>query len=177
MSVRSIEGRCYLMQVVSRTFRQHGFPRNCRQAIHTLLNSFVSSKDEQIAFINDAKVSALVGCSSQSHKSLISGTKCYLAFAAAIGKSKSAFPISTEIILAWSTTFRCAGTFRNYVGYVKTANALLGYSEANVNQRAIHRASSCIKQRHQWVPREKLFVGQKQLRNILQHERALCSAK
>eukprot|EP00973_Karenia_brevis_P002444 329901-Karenia_brevis.AAC.1 len=36
------------------------------------------------------------------------------------------FPPSLRALLAWSTMFRCAATFQNYVGYVRTACLLAG---------------------------------------------------
>ena len=36
------------------------------------------------------------------------------------------FPPRLELLQAWSTLFRCAGTWQNYVGYLKTICLLVG---------------------------------------------------
>ena len=92
--------------------------------------------------IQEAKLCAIIGSCPRSTRSMVSGTKCYIAFAVAVDRVREAFPINNTLVLAWSSTFRCHKTFKNYVGYIRTANSVLGYSNCSLDIAAVGRAET-----------------------------------
>jgi hypothetical protein len=117
-----------------------------------------SDQSEQSAYLHDAKIKAIIGSCPRSLQSMISGTKCYLAFALAVGRIRDAFPLSNDLIVAWSNSFRCHGTFKNYVGYARTANLIFGFEDSKLDHSLIRRAAISVLKRRQWTPRPRLFV-------------------
>jgi len=84
-------------------------------------------------------------------------------------------PPRTNVLLAWSTLFRSAGTWRNYSGYVKTCCIALGYStKVRVvfisftvslivvlqvfDEPALKRATRSIRARGSFQPRRKMWI-------------------
>ena len=58
-----------------------------------------------------------------------SGIRCYLVFAEKLPKKTGTkLPPSVNELLAWSVTFRCKGTFSNYLGYVRVGCLIEGVS-------------------------------------------------
>ena len=109
-----------------------------RAAQQRLCRELTCAKDKSDWMV-DAELRAILGGMQGSLKSLASGLRCYIAFvgmghvanvlaacdrfvcAAHMFPSVSCFfPPSREILLAWSTLFRCGGTFKNYLNFVKT---------------------------------------------------------
>ena len=100
---------------------------------------------EKQLWIEGARIDAIVGNCRLSLASVKSGIRCYIAFAGRClwsppvntGKlchsvpgacgvpAAKCFPPEVGILLAWAKTFRCARTYRNYLGYVKTGSMLL----------------------------------------------------
>ena len=75
-------------------------------------------------WLQEAKVLAILGASARALPSVRSGLHCYLQFAQAHG-CQSLLPPSLDLLLAWSTLFRCVGTWKNYAGYLRTVCLLL----------------------------------------------------
>jgi len=112
------------------------------------LNLDGMTPDERSAWVEEARVEAVLGSCKLSLKSLRSGYRCYLAFAGASCTppplcvpvrthagaswlsacaekiepgSSCRLPPRLETLLAWSRLFRSEGTWANYLGYVKSA--------------------------------------------------------
>jgi hypothetical protein len=104
------------------------------------------SSTERNIWLEEARLSALLGSSSATRKSLRSGVSCYIAFVgdrdvlvlivcacktlcmcadATRHRGNAYFPPDLDVLLAWSTLFRSHLTFSNYLGYVKTACMLV----------------------------------------------------
>ena len=93
-------------------------------------------------WLEEARLHALLGGLKNSLSSFRSGLRCYLAFTsrscsctcaascsytcamclldACFPGTKQLFPPKLAVLLAWSTLFRCSGTWGNYLSYVKT---------------------------------------------------------
>jgi hypothetical protein len=111
----------------------------------TLLSN--CSQEERAAWVEKARLDALLGGMSRSMTSLRSGLRCYIAFVGALGVgiarhsmflrdcaladacfpgTKKYFPPTLTALLAWSVLFRSGGTLRNYLGYVRTGCMVVG---------------------------------------------------
>jgi hypothetical protein len=77
------------------------------------------------------------------------------------------FPPTRDGLLAWSTTFRCHGTFCNYLSHVSTACELLGVSTEVFSCRALKRAKIAITKRDQFASRPKLFLQLPLVRRLM----------
>ena len=102
---------------------------------------------EKAAWMNSARLDAILGSCMRSMPSVRSGIRAYICFVgtanalACVGDVashalfcasdetcvgvKTYFPPKLEWLLAWSTMFRCEGTLGNYLGYVKTGCLML----------------------------------------------------
>ena len=69
------------------------------------------------------------------------------------GLAAPPFPAEVDDILGWSMTFRCVGTFGNYLGHVRSASCALGFAPPPVGDPAIKRAYSAIAKRMLFSPR------------------------
>ena len=92
------------------------------------------------AWVEEARLAAILGSCSLSVPSLRSGLRCYIAFVGRAARvhdvvslcgsacivdqvapnTKCYFPPCLDFLLAWSTLFRSEGTLSNYLGYVRT---------------------------------------------------------
>jgi len=81
--------------------------------------------------------------------------------------NRSALPPPMDIVLAWSETFRCARTFSNYIGYLKTACLALEFDIDHMNPLLIRRAVMSIKKRNLWQPRAKRFLQKVHVSELL----------
>ena len=109
-----------------------------RAAQQRLCRELTCAKDKSDWMV-DAELRAILGGMQGSLKSLASGLRCYIAFVGAghvenvsatcecfvcsahmFPSVSRFFPPSREILLTWSTIFRCGGTFKNYLNFVKT---------------------------------------------------------
>ena len=99
------------------------------------------SQHEWSIWLEEARLHAVLGSCRSSIKSVKSGIRCFVAFigvpslvvllrpfafvacadASGLKKGNSYFPLTIDALLAWSRCFRNSGTWRNYLGYVKTA--------------------------------------------------------
>ena len=117
-----------------------------RAAQESLCKTFGGPADRQ-RLLKSAKTNAILGSMSLSLDSFMSGIRCYFAFVGRYSACAHNFVINTscvkghvfaeaqcylpptlDMLLAWSTMFRSAGTFHNYLGYVKTGCMLEGAS-------------------------------------------------
>ena len=98
------------------------------------------------AWLEESRLDAILGNCRLSIPSVLSGVRCYIAFAgqsicvcalalavalfvfsdAARPGGSRYFPPDPVLLLAWSALFRSAGTWNNYLNYVKTACLLIG---------------------------------------------------
>ena len=124
-------------------------------AVIRKLNGSALSDTERAVWYKSARTAAISGSCPKSHKSAMSGLRCYVAFGEAVG---AGLPPSTDDLLAWSQLFRSSGTFMNYVGYVKFACDLMELPCAHLDQRLLARAKSSIDKRRQFVPRGQYFL-------------------
>ena len=69
-----------------------------------------------------------------------------------------AFPANLLDVLAWSNTFRCLGTFANYLGHLRCACHALGLDAPPVGHQTIKRAMAGIVKRQLHDPRPKVFI-------------------
>jgi hypothetical protein len=129
-----------------------------RQALKNLAHEL---EDEHLraGWLERARVNAIAGCCPKSLKGLASGLRCWFGFAQQVlqlhGKE---LPPTVDGLLQWSSLFRCKGTYKNYVNYVKVACELVGVSTAAFHNRVVTRAGMAIEKRRQFVPRPKMFI-------------------
>ena len=69
-----------------------------------------------------------------------------------------ALPPDLLDVLAWSNTFRCLGTFANYLGHLRCACHALGLDAPPIGHQAIKRAMAGIVKRQLHDPRPKMFI-------------------
>ena len=102
---------------------------------------------------------ALIGSCPRSIESFKSGVRAWLEFVdVALGGQSNAFPPSRGGLLAWSKTFRCAGTFSNYLSCVKLACELVGASTEVFRADELRRAKIAIRKQGGFVQRRKMFL-------------------
>ena len=134
-------------------------------AVIKRLNGSALSDTERAVWFKSARTAAISGSCPKSHKSAMSGLRCYVAFGEAVG---AGLPPTTDDLLAWSLLFRSSVTFMNYVGYVKFACDLMELPCAHLDQRLLARAKSSIDKRRQFVPRAQYFLRLDTVRMLLQ---------
>ena len=128
------------------------------KSIKRLQLEMVSDVD-RIRWLEEARLEAILGCCSHSIKSVKSGIRCYLAFAEKLlKKTGTKLPPSVNELLAWSVTFRCKGTFSNYLGYVRVGCLIEGVPTIAFDDPVLARAKKSILRRGHFTARAKLFV-------------------
>ena len=119
----------------------------------------LESESDRLRWLADARMEAILGSCSGSLNSVKSGIRCYLAFAEKfllkVGKK---LPPTVDELLAYSTHFRCRGTFSNYIGYLRVGCMADGVSTAAFDDPAIARAKKAVGKRGNFVARDKMFV-------------------
>ena len=81
------------------------------------------------AWLQQARVNAILGGMKYSMASFLSGLRCWKAFVdAAFPGTTEYFRPSLDGLLAWSTLFRSGLTLRNYLSFVRTGCILCGTS-------------------------------------------------
>ena len=140
-------------------------PRNAVKQVQIA----VAEGQSNVVWAEKARVMALMGSCPKSHKSFISGFRCWCSFAANfLGLKGNELPPTIEGVLAWSVLFRCSGTFQNYVGHLRLGCQLARVTTAALDDKAIRRAASAIAKRGNFVPRPKQFVKLGLVRRMLQ---------
>ena len=109
-----------------------------------------------------ARIAAVVGSCPRSLNSLASGIahwQKYIAIAhGSVDADRMAFPPSLDDVLGWSNTFRCVGTFCNYLSHLRAACHANGFDAPPVGHPAIKRAMVAVVKRELFTKRNKLFV-------------------
>lgn len=137
------------------------------QALKRLTGAF-SEGASKVEWLEQARLQALLGSCPHSHKSFQSGLRCYVAFAVKVlGLPGRELPPTIASLLAWSTLFRCAGTFSNYVGHVKLACQIAQVSTAAFDDRSLRRAKVSIAKRRAFIARKPMFICMPLLRDII----------
>ena len=86
---------------------------------------------KRIRWAESARVDALLGSCPRSHNSMMSGVRCWSAFAQRVlDRTGREFPPTANDLVAWSRLFRCHGTFGNYLGHVRLGCQVLCVSDA-----------------------------------------------
>ena len=151
------------------------------------LGQVVPSGDiERRLWIKNAKVAAIIGscpktrqsfrsgdafvsCSPCScHDSCMTGISNWIKFVEHLaGDRDLAFPPCLDHVIVWSHTFRCVGTFANYLGYLRSACLALDIAAPPADSLAIRRAKGAIVKRMLWTPRPRMFIQREMMRNMV----------
>ena len=83
------------------------------------------------------------------------------------GASAAAFPVEMPDVLGWSLTFRCLGTFSNYLSHLRGACCALGHEPPPIGHPAVKRAMGAIAKKQLFSPRPKLAIQRTMLRNMM----------
>ena len=118
-------------------------------------------------WLESARVSAIAGSCPRSHAELRSSVRAYMAFASKIGKVE--LPPATDVLLAWSTLFRCSGTFKNYVSSLRAACQIAGIPTDGMYDSLLRKAAIAIDKRRGYVARQPLFIRFPIIQQIVQH--------
>ena len=95
-----------------------------------------------------ARVAAVLANCPKSQNSMNSGVKHWCKYIEIVsGAEAKAFPVHMEDLLGWSMTFRCLGTFSNYLSYIRSACCALGHEPPAVGHPAVKRAMGGIAKR------------------------------
>ena len=101
-----------------------------------------------------ARITAVLGNCPKSKDSMHSGVMHWLKYLEIVkGAHAAAFPVCTEDLLGWSMTFRCLGTFSNYLSFVRSACCASGHEPPAVGHPAVKRAMGGIAKRMLFSPR------------------------
>lgn len=140
-------------------------------ALERLRCSLPADPEARLRWRDQAKVAAVMGSCPRSHASFRSGLRSWFEFVELIhGPTRvtcMALPPRLDDVLAWSNTFRCAGTFGNYLGYLRGACHALGYEAPLVGHPAIKRALIAIVKRASFKSRQKMFIGKTFVTNMV----------
>ena len=114
-----------------------------RMAIKHLGADFPRSVSGRREWLARARIAAVLGSCPLSMESFRSGLRCYMRFSEkAFGCVSDGFPPTIDGILAWSSFFRCVGTFSNYVGHLRSACCAINVDCPEAGDLAIRRAIS-----------------------------------
>ena len=118
--------------------------------------------------MNLLQVAAILGSCPRTIESFRSGIRNWCKFAdLALGGASHAFPPTVDAILLWSHTFRCVGTFSNYVGHLRTACLLADVAMPPADHPALQRAKTSVVKRMLHTPRQRLFIQRAMMRNMI----------
>ena len=96
------------------------------------------------------------------------GIRHWLEFAKKfLGDEKLAFPPQLRDLLAYSHSFRCVGTYHNYVGFVRKAAVALDLPVPPANCEAISHAKAAVLKRQLFTSRPKMFIQSSMVRNLV----------
>ena len=126
------------------------------------------TEQDRLAWAAKARIHAIVGGCQASLPSVKSGLRCYSAFARRVlHKSGLGLPPTIDDLLAFSGCFRSAGTFSNYLSYVKVGCLLIGAETSAFYDTALKRAKRSIEKRFGFKQRPKMFVQQNRIKDIM----------
>ena len=123
------------------------------------------------AWRDKARVAAIFGSCPRSRSCLKAGVRHWIEYVSVVhGKERveaKAFPPMLDDILGWSNTFRCLGTFSNYLGYLRSHCLAHGCEPPPTGSMAIKRAMIAIGKRQAFVSRPKLFIDKSCVANMV----------
>ena len=123
---------------------------------------------ERAEWWRQAEISAILGSCPKSQAGVVSGAKSWEAFAAVHGNGgKGPWPPTVAALVAWSLTFRCAGTYQNYLGFVRTVCLAKGLEMPEDKQQLVKRAGRALAKRNMFIQRKKMHIQKSMLRNML----------
>ena len=142
-------------------------------AAQLLCSTFVTTTDKR-EWVEHARTSAIVGSAPKSLQSALSGWRAWFSFAkdVLLLPEDKVLPPTLDGLLAWSTLFRCVGTFTNYLGHVRLATQICKCSTTVFLAPELKRAKVAILKKKHFVPREKLFLRQKDVVQLIAFARA-----
>lgn len=96
------------------------------------------------------------------------GINNWLNFAeVAYGSRAAGFPPTLEGVLVWSNTFRCLGTFGNYLGYLRKACYAVGCDAPPEREPALRQAMCAIAKRQLFTARPRMFIQRGLLQRLV----------
>ena len=108
---------------------------------------------------DEARIRAMVQPCARSLPSIRAGLRCWEAFCVRVLKHpRIQIPPSAADLVSWGALFRCAGTYSNYVSYVKVGCLLAGASVSVFKSPEVLRGKAAVGARHDFVPRPRLFI-------------------
>ena len=138
-----------------------------RTTIAGIAEGFLTEED-RVVWAAKARIHAIVGGCQASLPSVKSGLRCYSAFARRVlHKSGLGLPPTVDDLLAFSGCFRSAGTFSNYLSYVKVGCLMIGAETSAFHDTALKRAKRSIEKRFGFKQRPKMFVQQNRIKDIM----------
>ena len=162
--------------VKQRPPNQHAAGVGPRAAIRKLHQKEMSLQ-EKLDFVEQARLDALLGACRLSLHSWKSGVKCYIAFIGTFpsiagsgrcefmlvsdtlrGGRGRYFPPAADDLLVWSTMFRSAGTWSNYLSYIRTACLIVKADVAVFSDPAVLRAKSSIAKTGNFIQRPRMWL-------------------
>ena len=118
------------------------------------------SEAARIRWLEDARVRAILGSCPKSHASVMSGLRCWFAFASKVlHRSGSELPPTVDGLVQWSLMFRCSRTFQNYLNYVNLGCEIMRVPTESTKSSAVKRALAAVDKRGVFVSRERQFIG------------------
>ena len=139
-------------------------------ALSRLRDNLPDNLAHRESFWAEARTAAITGSSAKTKDSLRSGSSIrlrvcacgflhsasginsWLAFSV-IRYGTEVFPPNLNGLLEWSHTFRCVGTFANYLGYVRTASLALDVPYVDATHPALHKAKAAVLKRMMFTSR------------------------
>ena len=123
-------------------------------------------------WLAEARVSAVLGSCPHTLRSLKSGLNNYFKYCEIVLGSRGAgLPPTLDLILGWSHTHRCVGTFSNYVGHVASACLAIGLDCPPTTHPAICRAKQAIAKRLLFESLEQRCIQHAMLRCMIRSTR------
>ena len=130
----------------------------------------VVNAGEREDWLETARLQAILQPCSRSLPGLRSGLRCWQAFCTKVlHHSHIALPPAAAELAAWSTVFRCKGTFDNYVSYVRVGCLLAGADVRVFDDPIVRRAKAAVRSRGDFVARPKLFIGMDVVARFVEH--------
>lgn len=124
--------------------------------------------EERQAWVESARLDAILGVCSRTIPSLKSGIRCYIAFVDSLGGRRDAyFPPKLDDLLAWSTLFRSEGTLANYLSFVRTACILVKAPVDVFCDPALARAKGSVAKAQRFAQRQKFWIQRDKLELVL----------
>ena len=139
-----------------------------RGAIRELAGQLPANHAARGAWLQLERVRAILTPCQHSLPSVRSGMRCFRAFCFSVLMcNRVRLPPLPEELAAWAALFRCAETFRNYIGYLRIACLIVGADVSVFSCVLVRRAIQSVRARRDWVPRPKQFLGQAEVLKLL----------